>query len=111
MKNFTCTILTLVTAMTLASCVSCSPDKPDFTSEEEAIQVDRVAGSIGTVTMLQNGALSFDLSTKADEVTAGDKQFVILPGNEKYRMYLDHVSPITEGESKNVMPWPVESKN
>ena len=110
MKNFTCTILTLVTAITLASCVSCSPDKSDFTSEEETIQVDRVAGSIGTVTMLQNGALSFDLSTRADEA-AGDKQFVILPGNEKYRMYLDHVSPITAGESKNVMPWPRKSKN
>ncbi|MCK9174837.1 MAG: hypothetical protein M0O96_06125 [Desulforhopalus sp.] len=111
MKHFTCTILTLAAAITLTNCIGCSPNKQNLTSNEESNQVDRVAGSIGTVTMLQSGALSFDLSTRTDGAAAGDKQFVILPGNEQYRMYLNHVSPITPGKSKNVMPWPGQSQN
>ncbi|MBM9519917.1 hypothetical protein JWG39_08815 [Desulforhopalus vacuolatus] len=111
MKYLTCTILIFATAMTLTSCVGCSPDKQNLTNNEENNQVDRSTDSIGTVTMLKSGALSFDLSTRADGAAAGDKQFIILPGNEKYRMYLNHVSPITAGKRKNVMSWTGESKS
>ncbi len=113
MKQFTCSLFTLIGAITLASCVGCSPeDTPEKVTPAEKNRTSAAADtgeSIGTVTMLDNGTLLFDLREKPKkEELPGDQQFLILTSNEQYKEYFNHVAPIKPGESKRVMPWKKE---
>ena len=104
-------LLVLLLFLTLfCSCASCTSDtaKPDKRSNQNSAAhktpKKKSREAIGVVTMKNDGTLFFDLSD-GKTVNSGDQQFLIPPNIEKYDYYLNHVSPIKPGETKDVMPW------
>jgi len=60
--------------------------------------------SIGEVTMLEDRTILLKLRAE-NESMIGDSMFTISPDDHRYSEILEHVGPISPGETKPVPPW------
>lgn len=60
--------------------------------------------SIGEATMLEDRTIVLQLRAENKSVT-GDAMLTFSPGDKRYEEILQHVSPISPGDSKPVPPW------
>ena len=86
-------ILAFILLVLLAGCNTATMSDNETESE-----------TIGSVEMEPDGTLKFMLRAETNG-TIGDGYFKVRRTDKEYTKYLEHVQPISPGESKMVKPW------
>ncbi len=73
----------------------------------DAVTATRAASdAIGVARMLGNGTLILELRAAGPDGAIGESRLMYPPDHPEYRRMLDHIGPMSPGDSRPVPPWP-----